>query len=157
MTRNQFIAGRLREVLLDGDWVANTNFKNQLENVSWQQAIQKFGNLNSIAALTWHVNYYLSGIINVFKGGKLEIKDKYSFDMPPLATESGWKELVRDFLSNAEQFAAHVEKMDDGIFDEVFVDEKYGTYWRNIEGIIEHSYYHLGQISLIRKLTEENK
>ena len=33
-----------------------------------------------------------------------------------------------------------------------FVDEKYGTYSRNINGILEHSYYHLGQIVLIKKL-----
>lgn len=33
-----------------------------------------------------------------------------------------------------------------------FVNEKYGTYLRNIDGLIEHSYYHLGQITLIKKL-----
>lgn len=27
-----------------------------------------------------------------------------------------------------------------------------GSYLRNIEGVIEHSYYHLGQISLIKKM-----
>jgi hypothetical protein len=38
----------------------------------------------------------------------------------------------------------------------VFVDEKYGTYLRNIEAMIEHSYYHLGQIVLIRKILSGN-
>jgi len=33
-----------------------------------------------------------------------------------------------------------------------FTDEKYGTYQRNLIGILEHSYYHLGQIVLIKKL-----
>lgn len=42
--------------------------------------------------------------------------------------------------------------MEDRIFDQPFIDEKYGTVLRNIEGVIEHSYYHLGQISLIRKM-----
>ena len=42
--------------------------------------------------------------------------------------------------------------MDENIFDQPFIDAKYGTFLRNIEGVIEHSYYHLGQISLIRKL-----
>ena len=42
--------------------------------------------------------------------------------------------------------------MPDTKLEEPFVDEKYGTYLRNIEAVIEHSYYHLGQISLIRKL-----
>lgn len=59
------------------------------------------------------------------------------------------------FLSNAEQFAVLVEQMTESQFDEPFADEKYGNYLRNIEGVIEHSYYHLGQISLIRKMIVE--
>jgi hypothetical protein len=42
--------------------------------------------------------------------------------------------------------------MDDARLDQSFVDEKYGTWLRNIEGVIEHCYYHLGQVSLIRKM-----
>jgi hypothetical protein len=41
--------------------------------------------------------------------------------------------------------------------DDIFEEEKYGIYRRNIEAIIEHSYYHLGQISLIKKLIVEFK
>jgi len=36
--------------------------------------------------------------------------------------------------------------------DSVFIDEMYGSYRRNIEATIEHSYYHLGQVSLIKKM-----
>lgn len=60
--------------------------------------------------------------------------------------------LVNDFLSNSEKFINHVEKMDENTLDQPFVDEKYGSYLRNIEGVIEHSYYHLGQVSLIKKM-----
>jgi hypothetical protein len=42
--------------------------------------------------------------------------------------------------------------MPEGKLNEVFVDEKYGTYQRNIGGMIEHSYYHLGQIVLLKKI-----
>lgn len=152
MTRNLAIANRLREVLLDGKWIANTNFKEQIESVSWQQAIQKVDNLNTIALLTFHINYYLAGILNVFNGGTLDIQDKYSFDLPEIKTEADWMKLVNDFLSNSEKFVKHVEKMNDNALDQAFVDEKYGSYLRNIEGVIEHSYYHLGQISLIKKM-----
>ena len=38
MNRNAFIAGRLREVFLNGKWIANTNYKEQVEAVTWQQA-----------------------------------------------------------------------------------------------------------------------
>ena len=111
--------------------------------------------LNTIAALTYHVNYYIAGILNVFRGGDLEIRDKYSFDLPPIESEADWKRLIEEFGINSENFVKEVVKLHDSKLDEPFVDKKYGTYLRNIEGVIEHSYYHLGQISLIRKLIIE--
>jgi hypothetical protein len=56
MTRNFTLASRLREVFLNGHWIANTNFKEQIQSINWRQATQKMGNLNTIAALTFHVN-----------------------------------------------------------------------------------------------------
>lgn len=156
MNRNITIAARLREVLLNGRWIANTNYKDQVENVNWQQAIQKVGTLNTIAALTYHINYYLSGLTSAFETGKLEISDKYSFDLPPIDSDDDWNRLVTAFLDNAEKFAALVEQMEDKAFDEPFIDEIYGTMLRNIEGVIEHSYYHLGQIVLIKKMVMGN-
>lgn len=152
MNLRRVLAQRLREVLLNGTWIANTNFKHQIENTSWEQAVQRVGDHNTIALLTFHVNYYLKGLNKVFEGGQLEIRDKYSFDMPPVNSRSDWEGLIADFISNSEKFANHVEKLSDEKLNEHFVEEKYGTYYRNIEGVIEHSYYHLGQISLIRKL-----
>ncbi|HFK5510758.1 TPA: DinB family protein [Elizabethkingia anophelis] len=152
MKQSIFIANRLREVLLNGHWIANTNCKEQLQLVTWQHAIHKIGNLNTIAALTFHLNYYLSGVLQAFNTGKLEIKDQYSFDLPPVKNEADWQKLTDDFMRNAEMFAAKVEEISDEQLQEAFIDEKYGTNLRNIEGMIEHCYYHLGQISLIRKL-----
>jgi len=155
MTRNLTIANRLREVLLSGRWIANTNYKEQILSVNWEQATQKIGSLNTIAALTFHINYYLAGLLNVFRGGKLEISDKYSFDLSQIKSEADWNKLVDDFLSNSENFVNQVEQMADNRLDEPFVEEKYGNYLRNIEGVIEHSYYHLRQISLIKKMIFE--
>jgi hypothetical protein len=155
MKRTHLIAERIREVLLQGKWIANTNFREQLMLLNWEQAVRQIGNLNTIAALTFHVNYYLAGLLHAFASGKLGIRDKYSFDMPPVQSESDWAKLVQTCLSNAEKFADAVDQMDDSLLDKPFIEEKYGTYLRNIEGVIEHCYYHLGQISLIRKLIQE--
>lgn len=156
MNSSQIIADRVREVFHSGRWIANTNYKEQLINTSREEAIKKIGTLNSIAALTFHVNYYLAGLIQVFDGGKLNISDKYSFDLPPINSDQDWRHLVDELLGNAERFAAKVERVEDAGLDKPFVDEKYGSYLRNIEGVIEHSYYHLGQISIIRKLIAES-
>ncbi|MDR6526827.1 putative damage-inducible protein DinB [Chryseobacterium rhizosphaerae] len=146
------LSKRFREVLLDGLWIANTNFKDQLSGVSWEQAVTKVSSLNTIAMLTFHIHYYIAGIINVFEGGALEIKDQYSFDLPVIESQAQWEELLSRLWADAEKFAGLVERIPDDQLDEVFADEKYGTYRRNIDGMIEHSYYHLGQITLIKKL-----
>jgi len=145
------IANRFREVILNGTWIANTNFKDQLENLDWKIAVSPIQNLNTIAALAQHVHYYINGINQVFKGGTLDIKDQFSFDFPPIHSQEQWDNFLTKFWNDAEEFALLVEQMSDEKLDEGFVDVKYGTYKRNIEAMIEHSYYHLGQIVLIKK------
>ncbi|KFF22264.1 hypothetical protein [Chryseobacterium sp. JM1] len=146
------LAKRFREVLLDGLWIANTNFKDQLSDVTWEQAVTKIDSLNTIAMLTFHIHYYIAGVLNVLEGGDLEIKDQFSFDLPPIESEEQWKDLLNRLWTDSEKFASLVEQIPDDKLDEVFVDQKYDTYRRNIDGMIEHSYYHLGQITLIKKM-----
>lgn len=146
------IANRFREVILSGTWIANTNFKHQLTDLSWEIATAKVRSLNTIALLAQHIHYYIKGIKNVFEGGSLDIKDKYSFEFPPIQSQKEWESFLTTFWNNAEAFASLIEQMPDEKLNEVFVDEKYGTYQRNIEAMIEHSYYHLGQIVLIKKI-----
>ncbi|KAF2081992.1 DUF1572 domain-containing protein [Flavobacterium sharifuzzamanii] len=145
------IANRFREVILNGTWIANTNFKDQLENLDWKIANSPIQDLNTIAALAQHVHYYINGINQVFKGGSLEIKDKFSFNFPPIHSQEQWNSFLTKFWYDAEAFATFVEQMPDENLNDVFVEAKYGTYKRNIEAMIEHSYYHLGQIVLIKK------
>ncbi len=157
MEKSKQLAHRFREVLLNGTWIANTNYKSQLTDTFWTEAITKVEDLNTIAALAFHINYYVAGVLNVFDGGTLDIRDKYSFDMPKIVSKEDWNDLLNELLANSEKFASQVELMSDENLEEYFVEKKYGTYKRNIEGIIEHSYYHLGQISLIKKMINDNE
>ncbi len=152
MTRSAALAHRLDEVFLNGKWIANTNYKEQISDLSWEEATKRISGLNSIAMLTFHINYYLDGLLHFFNKGELTIKDKYSFNMPEIKSQQDWEVLKTQFLKNAQAFAVYIKHMDDSQLDAVFIDKKYGTYLRNVEGMIEHSYYHFGQISLIKKL-----
>lgn len=154
MTLTNQIANQFREVLLNGTWVSS-NYKAQISDVSWEQANTKIGSLNTIAALTFHINYYVAGVLNVLEGGSLDIRDKYSFDMPPVESKEDWDKLLDKMWNDAEKFASLVDQMPDEKLSETFVEKKYGDYRRNLHGIIEHSYYHLGQIVLIKKLLIE--
>ena len=149
------IANQFREVLLDGTWVA-TNFKTQLSDMSWEQATTKVNSLNTIAALTFHIDYYIAGLIRAFQGGTLDIKDKYSYDAPPITSQKDWEQRIQKLFDNAETLANLIEQMTDDSLIQPFVEEKYGNNYINIQAMIEHCYYHLGQIVLIKKLIKAN-
>jgi hypothetical protein len=153
-TSTSLLANRFREVILNGRWIANTNFKEQLNNLNWELANKKVGSLNTIALLTFHIHYYISGVLKVLEGGSLDINDKYSFDLKPITSQKEWETLLTQMWKDAERFAELIEQIPEEQLNAIFVDEKYGTYLRNIEGMIEHSYYHLGQIVLIKKLLQ---
>lgn len=146
------LSERFREVILSGTWIANTNFKNELNNLDWKIATATFQNLNTISILAQHIHYYIKGVKNVFLGGKLEISDKYSFDFPEMTSQEDWENFLVQFWKDSEEFAELIEQLNEEKLDENFVDEKYGTFLRNIDGMIEHSYYHLGQIVLLKKI-----
>ncbi|HBC04916.1 MAG TPA: DUF1572 domain-containing protein, partial [Aequorivita sp.] len=119
MKTSSQLAERFREVLLDGKWIANTNFKESLSNINWQQATQKTGSLNTIAALTFHVNYYIAGLCDFFENGKLEIHDKYSFDFAPINSAEAWDALRKSLFENSEKFAKFIESFSDEKLNEI--------------------------------------
>ena len=145
------LSNRLSEVLLNDTWIANTNWLDQLHRTSFATAVTRVSDFNTIAALTYHINYYLAGLLEVFGGGDLTIRDQYSFDLQPIEAEADWKEMIQCFTTNARAFVELVRNMTNQDLAANFVKPQYGTNRRNIEGLIEHSYYHLGQVVLMRK------
>ena len=148
---NKTIAKHFRDVHFGGNWTA-VNIKDTLADISWQLAITKIHNLNTIAALLFHINYYVSVVLKVLQGEPLNASDKFSFDLPPINSADDWQKLVTKTMAEAELFAGQIEKLDDSNLFENFSDPKYGDYYRNLHGIIEHTHYHLGQIVLIKKI-----
>jgi len=57
MKVSESLANRLREVLTEGKWVTGTNFKDQIINIDWKDAVESVDDLNSIAKLTFHIHY----------------------------------------------------------------------------------------------------
>lgn len=145
------IAKQFRDVYYGGNWTA-VNLKDVLADIDWQQATTKVYSFNTIAALVFHMNYYVSAVTKVLKGAPLDAHDKYSFDHPPILSQEDWEKLLDKIWTDAESFSKLIEQLPENKLGEIFSDEKYGTYYRNITGVIEHVHYHLGQIVLIKKL-----
>jgi hypothetical protein len=93
-------------------------------------------------------------VLEVLQGEKLSASDRYSFDHPPINSREDWEKLLNKTWADAEQFAVLVEQLPERKLWEIFENEKYGNYYRNIHGVMEHCHYHLGQIVLIKKLIQ---
>lgn len=151
MSTTQQLAKHLREVNFGGNWTWS-NLKDQLETVTLEQATTQVASLNTIAALTFHIDYYVQAITRVLKGEEINAHDKFSYVHPEFESEEEWKNFCQQCLKSTEALAWLIEKLDDSILDQYFVEEKYGSYHRNFLGLIEHTHYHLGQIAIIKKL-----
>jgi hypothetical protein len=151
MQLNVYLAHRLKEILTEGKWVLGTNFKAQISDLNWKEATKKIDDFNTIANLTFHINYYIAGVTKALKNGTLDIRDAHSFDAPPITSAQDWDTAVETFCLDAEIFIELVKQMTPEAIQADFVDKQYGSLYRNIDVIIEHTYYHLGQIILIKK------
>ena len=157
MTLPKQIAKHFHDVFFGGNWTS-VNLKDTMEDVSLKQAIIKHKNFNTIATLVFHINYYVTIVTRVLEGGPLEGNDKLSFDTPQFASEKEWTDYLENCWIKARVFENLVENLPEEKIWENFAGEKYGNYYRNLTGIIEHTHYHLGQIVLLKKMRlEENE
>lgn len=151
MNATEQIAKHFRDIHFGGNWTCS-NLKDNLKDLTWQQATTKIHSFNTIATLVYHMNYYVSAVLKVLQGEALNAKDEYSFNHPPILSQEDWENLLDKTWDDAENFALLIEQLPESKLWENFTDEKYGNYYRNIHGIIEHTHYHLGQVVLLKKL-----
>jgi hypothetical protein len=102
------------------------------------------------------MNYYLHVVSNRVQGKPLEGKHEDSFRHPPIQSKEDWDKLVSKTWADAETFANFIEELPEARLWDVF-SEKYGTVYRNIQGVIEHNHYHLGQIVVLKKIIHETE
>lgn len=155
MNLSKQIAQQFKAVHFGGNWT-DVNLKDTLEGLNYKQATQKVFTFNTVAALAYHINYYVHIVMKVLEGQSLDGSDKFSFNVPEINSEAEWEALKNRAFSEAEKFSALIEKIPENKYEEIFAEEKYGNYYKNIHGIIEHCHYHLGQIVLIKKIILEN-
>ncbi|MBO9201853.1 MULTISPECIES: DinB family protein [Niastella] len=148
------IATHFKTFYTGGNWT-DVNLKNVLEGVTWQQATTSIFKCNTIAVLIYHMNYYVRLVTRVLEGQPLDGSDKFAFDAPPVQSAEDWEQLKNTVFTDAEKFARLIELFPEEKLGDIFHDEKYGSYYRNFQGIVEHNHYHLGQIVLLKKIMSQ--
>lgn len=155
MEHRKQIAKLLKDVHFGGNWTW-VNLKDTLKGVTWLQATAKVHDFNTIAALVYHIDYYTAGVTEFLNGNPLTIKDQFSWETLELNSEEEWQSFLTQMWDHAESLAQAIEKLPEGKLGDIFFEDQYGNYYRNLHGIIEHCHYHLGQIVLIKKILNAN-
>jgi hypothetical protein len=145
---SQEVGKQLRQVYFGGNWTS-VNIKDVLSDVSLKIALKTFNSPHSIATLNYHMNYYVEAVLRVLNGGELDAKDSLSFDCPLIESTEKWNAWTEKSLNNAKLLARAVENLPEEVWQTNF--KTYGTYYRNVNGIIQHTHYHLGQIVMLKK------
>ena len=144
------LAKDIRELFTGSNWT-NVTMKQVLEDVSLTEAKTKVENYNTILALVYHIYYYIKVTHPVLFGKALEAHDKYAFEHPAIEDEEHWQFFLNEVYAEAEAFAKSVQGLDEDVLDTPLSDPKWGSHFSIINGIVQHGYYHLGQIVLLKK------
>ena len=145
------LSNRFNEVFLNGNWVVSTNIYDQLSRIPWEYVVKNTGCFNSTEFIAYHIHYYIRGVLEVLEGGRLTISDKYSSDFYLNQSATEWISFLETYKLDCEKFVQILKNMSNDDFEKDFFENKYGSYSKNINALIEHGYYHLGQIILIKK------
>ena len=157
MSATLHLSKNFRNVYFGGNWTAS-NLKEHLADLTWQEATSQVYSFNTIATLVYHIHYYVRAVTKVLEGGPLIAKDSLSFSHPPIHSEEDWSIFLDNVWEEAEIFAKLIAQLPESQLWENISEEKYGNFFRNLHGIVEHTHYHLGQIVLIKKiLLQKNK
>lgn len=151
------ITSHFNELFYKGGWTG-VNLKNVLGDVSLTEANTVCEGFNTIAQVTNHLSYYYPIQLKVFRGGDVEGHDSESWKIASPETEEQWQDIVSQLLAYGNEMINEIETInDDQMFEGFDKLGKYGTVHRNLLGIIEHTYYHLGQLVILKKLVRQSQ
>jgi hypothetical protein len=155
MSISKEVARHLRELFIGDNWTWSC-MKDALSTTTWKTAVRRpIRNGNNIAMLVYHMNFYLNVVYLRFTEDKHGFEYDESFNVPEIRSEADWQALVAKTWADMEALAVVIENLpDEKLLDPI--SPVHGSNYKNFHGMIEHCYYHLGQIVLLKKMIEKD-
>ncbi|MCE3281655.1 MAG: DinB family protein [Chitinophagaceae bacterium] len=149
MKLTEVLAQHFYEVNYGDNWT-DAAVKDVLQGISWKQAVKKVGDVNTIALLLFHMDFYNLVVYDRIVGVKRQFDHEDSLEVS-ISSEKDWLQLQETYFSNVDKIYTAIMAFDE---DKLFEKKTVNTPYKNIHGLVEHIHYHLGQISLLKKLTK---
>lgn len=144
------IAQHFYEVNYGNNWT-DAAVKDVLDGITHDQATKQIGGANSIALLLFHMDFYNMVVYDRLVDVTRKFDHEESLQPPVINSETDWQQLQETYFKNVDKIHKAILA-----FDETRLFEKIttNTPYKNLHGLVEHIHYHLGQISLLKKLTQ---
>ena len=139
--------------LYDGNNWVYSSITEILKDIDFETAIQKkLNNRNTIYEILQHSLSWRIFLLKKLEGDvAFDIQQNDTLDWPKVdhKSEETWKQLVLDFHQNQADLVQFLSQKDDRVLFEMVSNRTY-NFKHLINGVIQHDYYHFGQIALLK-------
>ena len=142
MKITQLIAAHLQEAFEGNNW-SDVNVKDTLDGITFRQA-------------THVTNASPNTIKQRLQGIEPEISAANGFDLQPITSEHDWVQLKKNAFDTVNELASAIRDFPDERLPEESPVGK-GSFYKKLQGVIEHNYYHLGQIVILKNLIKKSQ
>lgn len=154
MKFTDLIADNILQVYEGNNWT-EVSMAGTINDVTVKEAmVQTHASRNSIAAIVHHLQFWNDIIIQRLQGLSPEIPAANGFDLGVLASEDEWQQLIEKTHQSFIALADTVKHFPEDQLADRTADGK-STYHKIMQGIVEHAYYHLGQIVILKHIVKE--
>jgi hypothetical protein len=153
MKITELIAENLLNVVDGGNWT-EVSILDVLLDVSYLEANTKTpASENTIASLVHHLKFWNGVIVQRIQNRDPEIPAVNGFDVEAPASEKDWQLLIEQTKNSFTVLADAIKQFQP---ERLNAPTNFGksTFSKNIFGIVEHAYYHLGQIVILKKFVK---
>jgi uncharacterized damage-inducible protein DinB len=153
MKITELIATHILEAYEGNNWT-DVSIADTLNNVRWQEAQCKTaGSLNTIASLLHHLCFWNGILLQRLSESDPAIPEINGFDVKELKNEDDWFRLKEETRDSFVKLADAAKNFPEEKLSEFYAEGK-SSHYKNLAGIVEHAYYHLGQIMILKKLVK---
>jgi len=155
MKITELLAENLLNVLEGGNWT-EVSILDVLSDVSYLEANTTTpASQNTIASLVHHLMYWNGVIVQRIQNRNPEIPAVNGYDVEPPTSEKDWQLLVEQVKHSFAELADAIKQFQPERLNEP-TNFGQSTFSKNLFGIVEHAYYHLGQIVILKKFVKRS-
>ena len=149
MTEPQRLFALFKNLYNGHPWI-DVTLVNTLNGISAKQAQRRLGNCNTIWEIVVHLTAWRENVLQRVQGQVLKTPSSNYIEPVADTSDAAWAATLQQLEDSQMRWLAFLAQLDSGQLEHIYPTNGM-TYYEQIQGIIQHDAYHLGQIVLLAK------